>query len=449
MTDELRAVPADVINALIGVSADEGVVAWDVVAKEHDIALYPVRSMREPSMSLMVPEDDYGDEYEIDYEDEPMEEHGADLTARQSALMAAHESITYEFGQWSQREAHYMEQNPFVNEGLHCANCTAYEGGRRCYWVEGEIDPDAICKLWVIPQHLQTSETRKEIRREDGKFCVKSKDGKRSFGCYASEGEAEKRLAQIERFAKAAYSPPADVRAAARRALEWIADGKAGSGFTDVGRKRASDLARGASVSGDTIARMRSFFSRHESTSKGATGFRSGEDGFPTPGRVAWDAWGGDAGKRWANAMASRMEARTEKATGEVSLVKSVDEERFTLAPWYIPDRVDAHGEWTDSNELQKALWRYVREADRDIRLQHQTEIKAGEWLEAVTWPFPIEVPMRKSNGTTSNVEFPANTVFLGVQWEPWAWDLVKEGKINGYSVGGKSKRLLVDFEGD
>jgi hypothetical protein len=96
------------------------------------------------------------------------------------------------------------------------------------------------------------------------------------------------------------YSPPEGVQNAAKRALKWIADGKAGSGFTDVGRRRAAQLASGSPVSREIIGRMRSYFARHE-VDKKATGFSSGEDGFPSAGRVAWDAWGGDAGKSWAN----------------------------------------------------------------------------------------------------------------------------------------------------
>ena len=115
-----------------------------------------------------------------------------------------------------------------------------------------------------------------------------------------------KKAAQVmlqKPFAEAAdsgYNPPAGVQSAAKRALKWIAEGKAGSGFTSVGRKRASQLASGASVSRDTVARMKSYFARH-TVDKQATGFNAGEEGYPTPGRVAWDAWGGDAGKTWVN----------------------------------------------------------------------------------------------------------------------------------------------------
>jgi hypothetical protein len=34
----------------------------------------------------------------------------------------------------------------------------------------------------------------------------------------------------------------------------------------------------------------------------------------------------------------------------------------------------------------------------------------------------------------------------MGVQWEPWAWELVKKGKLTGYSIGGKAERMLVDL---
>lgn len=98
------------------------------------------------------------------------------------------------------------------------------------------------------------------------------------------------------------YTPPTSVQEAAQRALDWIAEGKAGSGFTAVGRARAGQLARGEVVSAETIVRMRSYFARHEADKK-AKGFIRGEDGFPSPGRVAWDAWGGDAGQVWANSI--------------------------------------------------------------------------------------------------------------------------------------------------
>lgn len=126
-------------------------------------------------------------------------------------------------------------------------------------------------------------------------------------------------------------------------------------------------------------------------------------------------------------------------------LHKANEEHRFTLGPWYIPQRYDAHGEWTDADELQKALWDYVRTGDRDIRLQHNRDIVAGEWLEALSFPVPVTIGMNKG-ADASQVTYPAGTVFMGVQWRPWAWELVKEGKIRGFSIGGAAARIEMEM---
>lgn len=98
------------------------------------------------------------------------------------------------------------------------------------------------------------------------------------------------------------YAIPAGARSAAKRALEWIKEGKAGKGFTATGRARAAQLARGGSVSRQVAVTMRAWFARHEVDKKGK-GFRANQDGYPSPGRVAWDAWGGDAGRSWVNGL--------------------------------------------------------------------------------------------------------------------------------------------------
>lgn len=49
-------------------------------------------------------------------------------------------------------------------------------------------------------------------------------------------------------------------------------------------------------------------------------------------------------------------------------------------------------------------------------------------------------------DASESVMKFPANTVFLGVKWEPWAWQMIKEGKLRGYSIGGRAERLLADL---
>jgi len=92
-------------------------------------------------------------------------------------------------------------------------------------------------------------------------------------------------------------SPSGGMKAAARRALKWHEEGKRGG--TVVGLTRARQIVAGENLSASTIKRMFSFFSRHE-VDKKATGFNQGEEGYPSPGRVAWDLWGGDSGFAWS-----------------------------------------------------------------------------------------------------------------------------------------------------
>lgn len=528
-------------------------------------------------------------------------------------------------------------------------------------------------------------EMAKEIVQRGDEWCVTSADGATEFGCYPTLAEAEERLRQIEIFAavgkvlpdsyrpaddaparscgnceylvstddgaycqrweetvavdfycdawepaeleearKETWTPPQGVRTEANRALEWIAEGEAGDGFTSVGRRRAAQLAAGEPVSEETLVRMRAYFARH-AVDKEGEGFRPGQDGYPSPGRVAWAAWGGDPGERWANSVLDRLslakngdedltarqrwlyeklewaaevfgpwpaegadgahymsasanpfvnegmacqncvfyegpraceivegdidpnglckfwvipqsyltgpapmmltkaedleegefvswdssggrargqiehvmrEGRlgipgsdfeivatpddpavliriwsegsdgwepTETLVGHKSstveridplrravlpwVTKAVDERRFTLGPWYIPGQLDAHGEWTDSNELQQALWGWMRSGQLDIKLQHDPSITAGQVVEAVTWPMAVNVPLVLPNGEPGDGSFPPGTVFLGVVWEPWAWEMVRQGKIRGYSMGGMAQRILVDLE--
>ena len=60
-------------------------------------------------------------------------------------------------------------------------------------------------------------------------------------------------------------------------------------------------------MSQEIVVRMYSFFARHE-VDKKATGFNSGEDGYPSPGRVSWDAWGGDAGFSWSTKIKNQID---------------------------------------------------------------------------------------------------------------------------------------------
>ena len=81
----------------------------------------------------------------------------------------------------------------------------------------------------------------------------------------------------------------------ARRGLELRA--KFGRGGTAVGVARARDLVNGRDLSPETVARMYSFFSRHEVDKQGKDWDNAER---PSNGKIAWLLWGGDSGFAWS-----------------------------------------------------------------------------------------------------------------------------------------------------
>ena len=104
--------------------------------------------------------------------------------------------------------------------------------------------------------------------------------------------------------------PTEGMAAEANRYKEWKKEGHAGG--TAVAARRAGQLSARSELSPSTVRRMHSFFSRHEVDKKGE-GFSPGEKGYPSPGRVAWAAWGGDAGQSWARKKVAQLDRIDEK----------------------------------------------------------------------------------------------------------------------------------------
>ena len=230
---------------------------------------------------------------------------------------------------------------------------------------------------------------RKEIVEEEGEFCVYSEGRGRRFGCYETMEAAEERLAQIESFS---------------RSLDGLTPGQLIAAH-QLTEKSTGDmmLELARSVIEDRLEVL----------------------GFAPPYTT------GDT---------------TEKLAALHSVVPFAKaEERYTLGRVYVPGRVDGHGEFIDADTLQKAIWDWVRSGDRTIYLQH-SEKAAGEMVEILTWPMPIQTSLSLPGEDVRKVEFPAETPFMGVVWESWAWDLVKAGQLRGYSIGGKARRVEADL---
>ena len=128
------------------------------------------------------------------------------------------------------------------------------------------------------------------------------------------------------------FTPTDGMASEAKKGLAWRKE--FGRGGTIVGATRANQLIRKENLSPSTVKRMFSFFSRHE-VDKRAEGFRPGEKGYPSNGRIAWALWGGDPGFSWSRKKATQIDNESKVEEVEKILVikdETEEEKQLTAA---------------------------------------------------------------------------------------------------------------------
>jgi uncharacterized protein len=178
-----------------------------------------------------------------------------------------------------------------VPEGRACGNCRFFN--------EENLDEEgrAFCERW-------------DEYVEGGQYCnawEPREDGE--------EEEAEFRQVDL--------TPPAYMRASARRGLEWHEAGLSGDGLQPQTVREARAMADG-SVTADKWVRIRAFLARHM-VDFDAPAASPDSDDFPSPGVVAIALWGGGTTRRsaqramdYAEGVIGRIEAESEnRVTGE------------------------------------------------------------------------------------------------------------------------------------
>lgn len=126
----------------------------------------------------------------------------------------------------------------------------------------------------------------------------------------------------------------------------------------------------------------------------------------------------------------------------DYTIISKTADERRTFGPLYVPGVDDAHNEFATAAELRKGVKSFLDGGDRRLRNQHGRET-VGDVMGIVQWPFPVEAEMTVPGQVRkSKVSFPADTVFVDVQWDANAWPLVKSGKLAGFSMGGRAVRV-------
>jgi hypothetical protein len=137
---------------------------------------------------------------------------------------------------------------------------------------------------------------------------------------------------------------PEGAKSNAKKALDWAEKNGWGECGTPVGKARANQLANGEPISRETIARMAAF-RRHQQNKD--VPYSEGCGG------LMWDAWGGDAGIRWA-----------ESKLKEIDLSKDM-----TIADeksWI--EHLKGKGEIINTDEWELIDVQEVTDADEELR---------------------------------------------------------------------------------
>jgi len=207
------------------------------------------------------------------------------------------------------------------------------------------------------------------------------------------------------------FTPPKGVQQAAARALKWRKE--YGRGMTDTGVARARDLSNGRTVSPETARRMNSFFARHGVNHDEHYKL---EDGEPTTWRIAWDGWGGDAGRSWIRRIISQMDKADERAKEAEAPSLNALLERVGKQ-W----RID-HGGDDMSWVREVFLDHMVAEMEDGTLMAYPYEIKDGEmvWGE----PYEVEMVYQEVQEAIQNVGSIAPRVTEGETFDGREWEI-------------------------
>jgi HK97 family phage portal protein len=150
----------------------------------------------------------------------------------------------------------------------------------------------------------------------DGTHTIKGPDGNFYMPCssHSIYQRVSGKKEEVEEYDKAESDvdtkPTQQMAEEAQRGLDFRRE--FGRGGTAVGVARARQLVNRERLSPRTVRRMHSFFSRHE-VDKRAEGFRQGEEGYPSAGKIANLLWGGDAGQAWAKRTVEKLDRERDK----------------------------------------------------------------------------------------------------------------------------------------
>ena len=175
---------------------------------------------------------------------------------------------------------------------------------------EVEFKKQAAEGLLVHNQIDMAIDNNPEARNAYSELGIKVKDPAEIKGTPDGEDDGGEEIPAMEgKSAQLDLTVPQSVRNEARRGLAWREEYNRGG--IGPGQRTARMLTGNAMTIG-RVKKMNAYLARHEVDKKGE-GWKPGQQGYPSAGRIAWALWGGDAGKRWAGKIVRMAAAAREE----------------------------------------------------------------------------------------------------------------------------------------
>ena len=234
-------------------------------------------------------------------------------------------------------------------------------------------------------------------------------------------------------FAESITDYPEGVKDAAKRAVDYAEENGWGSCGTQVGKTRASQLAKGEPISVDTLKRMYSYLSRHKVDLESS---KSYEDGC---GKLMYDSWGGEAGLTYSERKLKQLE--------NMKMVFSVvdEDKRIIVGAAMVPNkmihRYDDLGNlyyvFFSKESIKKMADKFLKEKRTDETSIEHNGLKLGSEKVYITESWVSEDPIYDKS-SKYGFELPAGTWFVSMKVaDEKVWKLIKEKALTGYSVEG------------
>ena len=233
-------------------------------------------------------------------------------------------------------------------------------------------------------------------------------------------------------FAETISDYPEGVKNAAKRAVDYAEKNGWGSCGTQVGKTRASQLAKGENISIDTIKRMYSYLSRHKSD---LTSSKSYADGC---GKLMYDSWGGEPALKWA-------ERKLESLQKEKMTFAFDEEKKIIIGAAMVPNRMihryDSLGNlyyvFFSAKSIKMMADRFLKQRRSDeTNIEHDgKKLGADKVFINESW---ISEDETYDKSAKYGFSLPVGTWYVSMKvLDDKVWKMIKEKSLTGFSVEG------------